>query len=237
MNHRGRPTTGASSAVIQGFLVPLSRASIAWPSLALLAVGTLALVGAAGIVRLELRTDGHALVPPDHPTTVFDAEVRRVFGRYDPILVHIETTHPDGIYNPDSMRRVQALSDRLSELVAIGPERVMSLATEASPRVYPGTLDFRTFLDPPPETPERIAELRGDVATVRILTGTLVSEDERATTILRDSMPRLVRHKTEFIDSVLLVTRDDYRHRLANGYTFSTRLSLATRQCKQPFDG
>lgn len=161
----------------------LALASIARPRLAVAALLAVTLAAAPGLARLTLRTDGHALVPPEDPAVVFDAEVRRHFDLRDPIVVLIETTHPDGIYNPETMRRVAELTQALAALPEIGERWVMSLATEHRDRVYPGTLKFRPYLDPLPETPEQMATLRGDIAAADLLTGTLVSADGTATAI------------------------------------------------------
>src|SRR6185295_17984820 len=120
--------------------------------LALAALLTLAAL--PGLARLELRTDVHALVPAGDPVVRFDAEVRERFHLRDPLVVLIETTHPAGIFNPRTLHAVQAISDALSRLPGVAPEVVTSLATEHRPRVYPGPLKFRPFLDPPPDTPE-----------------------------------------------------------------------------------
>jgi predicted RND superfamily exporter protein len=153
-----------------------------WVVIALFAVVTLAAL--PGLGRLELRTDGHALVPADDPAVIFDAEVRERFHLRDPLIVLIETSHPHGIFNPRTLRSVQAISDILSRWPEIGPENVASLATEHRHRVYPGTLNFRPFLDPPPDTPELLALLDEDLKAAGILDGTLVSADRRAVTIL-----------------------------------------------------
>jgi len=57
-----------------------------------------------GIARLELRTDGRALVPPRAPAVLADQEIRRTFGRRDPLLVLVEPSHPDGVYKPPGDR-------------------------------------------------------------------------------------------------------------------------------------
>lgn len=141
-------------------------------------------VAAPGLLRLELRTDGHALVPADDPAILFDAEVRQHFGLRDPIVVYLESAHPDGIFNQDTLRRVARLSSAFAELDGVGAEQVISLATERRDRVYPGTLKFRPLLDPLPDTPELMATLREDLDAIGILYGTLVSADRQATTIL-----------------------------------------------------
>jgi predicted RND superfamily exporter protein len=162
----------------------LSQLSIRKPrlTLALLAAGTLA--AAPGLARLEVRTDGHALVPANDPAVRLDASVRRHFGVRDPLVVLIETSHPRGVWNPATMRHLERLSDALAAVEGIGPEHVVSLATERRDSVYPGTLTFRRFLDPLPDTPALMSLLEQDVAAARIMTGTLVSADARAVSIL-----------------------------------------------------
>ena len=137
-----------------------------------------------GLWRLEVRTDGHALVPRDDPAVALDAEIREHFGLRDPIVVLIETAHPDGVYNLDTLASVQEISDALATLDGVGPHDVVSLATERRDRVYPGTLNFRPYLDPLPDTPELMTALRSDIEAAKILTGTLISADGRAVNVM-----------------------------------------------------
>lgn len=157
--------------------------SIDRPRLAILLVALLTLAAAPGLLRLELRTDGHALVPPDDPAVLFDDQVRRDFQLRDPIVVLVESSHPNGVYNPGTMRRVRGLTEALARLDGIGKDNVVSLATERRDRVYPGTLVFRTLLDPPPDTPVLLGLLREDVDAISIVKGTVISPDGRAAAI------------------------------------------------------
>ncbi|MFL6195017.1 MAG: efflux RND transporter permease subunit [Thermoanaerobaculia bacterium] len=138
---------------------------------------------APGLSRLQLRTDGHSLVPPDDPAVASDREARRAFGLRDPLMVVIETRHPDGLFNPGTLDRLERLSRELAALPGIGPANVQSLATEHAPRFERGG-QFGLLLPPAPRTPERLAELRQDVEDIDLLHGTLVSHDRRATAIL-----------------------------------------------------
>ncbi|HEX7185305.1 MAG TPA: MMPL family transporter [Thermoanaerobaculia bacterium] len=162
----------------------LIRASLRHPRLAIVLVLAVTGLAAAGLPRLELRTDGHALVPPGDPAIVADAEIRGRFRLRDPIVVLVQTSHPGGIFNLETLTRVRKLSDAFAALPGVGPENVASLATERRDRVYPGTLTFRPFLDPLPDTPELMETLRGDVEAPGLLRGTLVSYDGKAATIL-----------------------------------------------------
>ena len=169
--------------MIDTWLYRLAEKSMARPrrAIAVMAVVTLAI--APGLARLKLRTDGHALMPLNDPAILFDAEVRDHFHLRDPIVVLVETSRPQGIYDLGTMRRVRDLSAALARLPGVGADEVMSLATEHRDRVYPGTLNFRPFLDPLPDTPELMETLRGDVDAAPILKGTLVSADGQAAAI------------------------------------------------------
>ncbi|MEM7048386.1 MAG: MMPL family transporter [Acidobacteriota bacterium] len=156
------------------------RAPRATVALALLVVAA----ALPGLLRLELRTNGHALVPPADPAVLLDAEVRQRYDLRDPIAVVVETDHPDGIFNRDTLRRVRQLSDRLVALEGLGDTYVSSLATEKRDRVYTGSLRFRPFLEPVPENDQEMEILVGDLEATQILDGTLVALDGRATTLL-----------------------------------------------------
>lgn len=162
----------------------LSWAAAARPRLALAAMLAVVLAMAPGLFRLRLRTDGHALVPPDSPAVRIDREVRRIFGLRDQLLVVLETRHPAGIFNAGTLDRLARLTRDLAALPGIDPQDVQSLATESSPRFAPDGLSFLRLLDPPPHTPERLAEVRADVESIDILHGTLVSFDRRSTAVL-----------------------------------------------------
>lgn len=142
------------------------------------------LAAAAGLPRLELRMDGRTLVPADDPTLLFDRRVRRDFTLRDPLVVVVETSHPEGIYNLDTLATVQRITELVGRIPEIGPRHVMSLATERRDRVYPGTLKFRPFLDPLPTNPGLMSHLRDDVAAAGILDGTLVAENGQAAAVL-----------------------------------------------------
>jgi DNA-binding NarL/FixJ family response regulator len=141
-------------------------ASATRPRAALALLLTVVLAMVPGLFRLRLNTDGAALVPPDDPAVAADRAARRLFGLRDPLLVILETRHPDGIWNAGTLDRLGRLTRDLAALPGIGADAVQSLATERSDRFDPGTSSFRTLLDPPPRTTRR---LRTIVPQTRIL--------------------------------------------------------------------
>ena len=76
---------------------------------------------------------------------VIDKAIRESFGVADPIIVLIRSSHPDGIYNPETLKRVRDLTADFAQLPGINASNITSLATEVGFRVRPGTL--REVLD------------------------------------------------------------------------------------------
>ncbi|HSS50447.1 MAG TPA: MMPL family transporter [Thermoanaerobaculia bacterium] len=185
----------------------LGWASAARPRTALAVMLTLVLAMVPGLFRLELRTDGYALVPPDDPAIAADRAARRLFGLRDPLLVVLETTHPDGIFNAGTLDRLQRVTRDVAALPGIGADAVQSLATEPGGSFYPGTSRFRPMLDPPPRTREQLAEVRGDVEAIDLLHGTLVSFDSRAAALLVGVPGPADRRRGEIVDRAALYHR------------------------------
>lgn len=144
----------------------------------------LTLAVAPGTLRLQLRTDGHALVPHDAPEIRLDRSIRDEFGTEDPVVVLITSDHPAGIFNAHTVKLVQTLTDRFATIEGVRRADVFSLATEHGHRVRQGTLHFRRLLEPMPTTREQLDTLRDDLRVLELYTGTLVSYDGTATSIL-----------------------------------------------------
>ena len=162
------------------------------------------LAAGPGWLRLELRTDGYALVPRDRPEVQLDSEIRAQFDVRDILIVLLTRDEPGGVYDADTVALIARLTKQLIDRPGIEPQHVTSLATETSHRVRPGTLDFRRFLDPLPTTAGELAQLRADVGRIDLHTGTIVSADGRGAAILVGVPPQCDRTEL-YADVVRLV--------------------------------
>ena len=142
-----------------------------------------------GMLRLRLRTDGHALVPHQAPEILVDLAIRDDFAIDDPVVVVIRSNDGSGIYNAHTLALIDELTTVFKALDGVRPGNVFSLATEYGDRVFPGTLRFRRMLEPLPTTPEEIERLRGDIRDIKLYSGTMVSFDERSAAILVGAAP------------------------------------------------
>jgi hypothetical protein len=181
--------------------------------LAVAATATLA--AGPGIFRLRLRTDGHALVPPTAPAVRLDEAIRQEFGLLDPLVVLLHARHPEGIFNPGTLHRIEDLTAQLALLPGVEISSVRSLATEVADRFRPGTLEQRRLLEPVPETPSELEELRGDVEAIGLLAGTLISYDGQSAAILAGVAPGTDRTALVFAVADLLARADTEGHDVA----------------------
>lgn len=188
----------------------LYRYSIRNPKAAIVLGCLVVGVAAPGLARLKIRTDGHALVPADAPEIQIDREIRQEFGIEDPIAVLIRADHPNGLFNPETLEHLRSLTEKLKQIPGVHPWNVISLATEKSDRVRPGTLIFRRFLEPFPCTDRQLDQLRSDLEAIELYTGTLVSDDGQAAVILV-GVPESA-DRTEFYQAVLKVVNADTHH-------------------------
>lgn len=139
---------------------------------------------APGALRLKLRTDGHALVPPREDAVLFDRQIRDEFGFEDPIVVLIQSDDPHGIFNAHTVKLIHDLTETLRSLDGVRPFDLSSLATEHNYRVITGTLKFRTLLDPLPDSRTELDRLRQDIRNIRLYDGTVIAFDDHAACIL-----------------------------------------------------
>lgn len=167
----------------------LYRFAIHRPFVTLLIAAAAVATAAPGLLALHLRTDGGALVPADRPEVIADRDIRRQFDVEDLIVILIRSNRPDGIFDPAVLELVQRLTREVRGVEGVHPDNTSSLDTEFSHRVRQGTLRFRTFLEPLPDSPEAAETLRADLETIRLHTGTIVSDDGSAASILVGVLP------------------------------------------------
>ena len=170
--------------LIAGFFGRLSRHAIRRPGTALLIAGGVTLAAAPGMFRLQLRTDGHALVSPDAPEVRYDQSIRNRFDIEDEIVVLIRSAHTNGIFNAATLQLVRDLTADFRKLPVLNPSNVVSLATEPNFRMRPGTINPQRLLEPPLKTQAELDLLREDLRRIELYTGTLVSLDGNSTAIL-----------------------------------------------------
>ena len=162
----------------------LARYALTHPRRVLGIAALVTLAAALGLGRLKLRTDGQALVPQGAPAVRYDQAIRQQFGIEDNLVVLVRARGAEGIFNPATMQLVRELTAELGRLPGVESANLMSLATEPSFRMRPGTQRPQTLLEPPLKTRSELDQLREDLRKIELYTGTLVSGDGQSTAIL-----------------------------------------------------
>ena len=159
---------------------PTRRPRIVYAAIVLLVVVTGAL-----ITQIRIDTDPENMLPADQADRVFHNLVEQRFTLHDAIVVGmVNETHPDGIYNVESLTALHTLSRRILALDGVMTPDLMSLAeTDNISQQGPGTIRFEWMMRDAPITAQQSLGIRDKVARLPLLLDTLVSGDGRAAAI------------------------------------------------------
>lgn len=169
----------------------------------------LAIAAASGLVKLKLRTDGHALVPPNATEVRYDHAIRQQFDIGDNIVVLLHSKSAAGIFDAETIELIRQLTADFLRLPGIRSGDITSLATEPSFRMRPGSMALETLLEPPMQTRTELNQLRDDIDKIGLYTGTLISRDAHCTSILVE-VPTST-DRTGFYQQIVNIVRNKRR--------------------------
>jgi len=157
----------------------LSRRALDWPLATLLATALLTLVFAAGMLRLELRTDGAALHPQGEPVIEQNALDEARFRDPRLGLLLVVARPPNSLATPEGFRFLRELHEQLRRQSVLRPTGSLSLAS--LPRLERGGsgVFIGTHLDSIPEEKEAFARLLAEVRARPLTDGLLLAADGR----------------------------------------------------------
>jgi len=157
-----------------------------WPKTILL-LSVLIIVGLASFVpQIHKDTSSDAFIAPDDPVVLYRDHVREIFGLEDPIVIAVINDGPAGVFNPDTLALVDALTQSIAKLSNVDPDRVTSLATESNIVGTDDGMEVSDFFDPYPATQARADEIRAAIADFPLYQGALVARDGSATLIVAE---------------------------------------------------
>ena len=178
----------------------------AWPK-TILALSLLAIAGLASFVpQIHKDTSSDAFISPDDPVVLYRDHVRDVFGLEDPIVVAVINDGPQGVFNPESLRLVDELTQAIAKLPNADPDRITSLATESNiVGTYDG-MEVSDFFDPYPDTQSRADEIRAAISDFPLYQGALVARDGNATLIVAELLDQDAAQST--YDEILAIVAE-----------------------------
>jgi len=145
----------------------------------------LVVIMGALMARIQIDTDPENMLPETQSDRVFHNSVEHTFTYHDAIVVGIvNESHPDGIYNVDSLTALHRLSTKILELDGVIAPDLASLArVDNIDQEGPGTIRFEWLMRDAPRTATQAQEIRNKVDRLPLLKDSLVSGDGKAAMI------------------------------------------------------
>lgn len=139
---------------------------------------------------VTVDTDPENMLSEDEAVRVFHEDMKKLLTLNDMVVVGIvNEEHPDGVFNPESLKRIFELTQFAKTLqweIDGRTEGVVSVDLIAPSTVDNieqgglGVIKFEWLMSQPPETPEAAVAIRDKAQNIPFLNGTLVSEDGKA---------------------------------------------------------
>ena len=160
----------------------VSRWATERPRTVYFAVLVVTLVTGALMAGIRIDTDPENMLPVDQPDRVFHNQVEDRFALHDSIVLGVvNDSHPDGIYNVDSLGALHRLSRAILEIDGVITPDLMSLAeVDNLSQAGPGTIRFEWMMKEAPVTERQALDIRDKVSRLPLLVDTLVSGDGKA---------------------------------------------------------
>ncbi|UCD59047.1 MAG: MMPL family transporter, partial [Candidatus Hydrogenedentota bacterium] len=142
---------------------------------------------------VKVDTDPENMLPKDEPVRVFHNQMKRELSLHDMIVVGVvNDAHPDGVFNPESLRKIYDLAEYAKTLrwrdeenpdEQVGVIEADMIAPSMVDNIEQGGLGavkFEWLMASPPTTREEALAVRNKAERIPFLNGTLLSEDGEA---------------------------------------------------------
>jgi hypothetical protein len=156
------------------------RSVVEWsadhPWIVLVTALLLTLAFGSQLPRIRTDTDPKSMLPVTSPVRQYNDQVEGWFELHPDVLV-VGVWSPDGIFTPDTLARVNRLTEAVLRLPGVIARDVIALPTVNDVTVAGGTLQARPILDGVPRGAAEAARLRRQVLGNALLVNRLASVD------------------------------------------------------------
>jgi len=155
------------------------------PLLVYAIIAVLTIACGAMIAGIRIDTDPENMLPAEQPDRVFHNQTEERFAIHDAIVAGIvNTDHPDGVYNAESLGALHELTERIKTLDGVVVADLMSLsASDNISQGGPGVIRFEWMMKDAPVSDEEARAIREKAERLPMLVDTLVAGDGRAAAI------------------------------------------------------
>ncbi len=162
------------------------------PKLVVIVMVIMTLALGALMTRVKVDTDPENMLSEKEAVRVFHHQVKKEFSLHDVVVLGIvNETDPDGVFNPDTLKRVHELT-RFAMNLADPKDKTRRVVTKYV--IAPGTVDtieqaglgqvrFEWLMKNPPKTRKEARKIRDSAMSNPLLKGTMISEDGKALAI------------------------------------------------------
>jgi len=143
----------------------------------------LTILAGAQFLRVKIDTDPENMLPETEFVRVFHREVKKEFGLYDYIVLGVvNEKDPEGVFNPDTLQKVYALTEAIKGIDGVIAYEIMSLANKDDIRQGegPGEVLFTWLMDKPPYSAEQATRIKERALANPLFYNTLISQDAKA---------------------------------------------------------
>jgi uncharacterized protein len=132
----------------------------------------------------QFETNLDRYMPEHHPAFVYSDLAEEWFYIKDGVIIAIE--HPDGVFNPGTIEKVDEITLRLQRMDEINRNDVTSLSTAENIIGTEYGLEVNPFYRHVPKTQEELDELARDVRNNEMIYGRIVSTSETVTVVIAE---------------------------------------------------
>jgi len=153
----------------------LARRAVAFPKLTILVVLLMTVGFTSRLPTLTVDDEVLNMMPADHPARLLQERIEQQFGVRDLVILAVENAR--GVFNPESLARLKALSDFLAGQPGIVAEDVASLAALDNVVAQADELLMRPPLQAIPPDAAAAQAIRDEVRDNPLFVNRLVSAD------------------------------------------------------------
>src|SRR5215469_12309911 len=136
-------------------------------------------------LRLEVRLQDE--VPRGHPYMAIDDRLKARLGAQQTSIIAIGV-HEGNVFNPDTLGRIERLTEGVSKIPGVVPSTILSLTSENAKGISGAGAEVRVerLVTTIPKEPAELRQLRARVFSYPMYVGSIITQDARGAMILAD---------------------------------------------------
>ena len=153
------------------------------------------------IPKMTKDTSYDAFLPKDDPILTFRNKTKEIFGLKDPMVIAV--VHDQSVFNPETLKLVQELSEELKLVKGIDPDQITSLYTENNIVGTEEGLEVEAFYELEELSNDKALEVKAAIDDFELYQGSLVSKDNTTTLILAEMLDSYDKKQHEVYKSII----------------------------------